>query len=246
LRQPGSRSIWLPSKPLARAPNGSARSARTCGPRGALLSGATVSPLGAPQDGGNMDDARFDALTRAASARRSAIAGGLAAVAALLGLVPEAGAHNALRRCRTLHNSAQRKACRHRARIHNRRHRCTSRPPRRICADLRRCSGVAANDCGRLINCGCPTGLTCMANGGCAPTCPGVGEPGCPEGCRCVGPEVGNGYRCLPGGVRCEAFPLVCENTAACPPGSFCQLDACYGPSGGRQNRCMPLCPAHA
>lgn len=185
-----------------------------------------------------MDDERFDALARAVSTRRAAFAGGFGALAALFSIVPEADAHNALKRCRGLANLAKRRACRRRARIHNRKHRCKSRPARRICADLRRCSGVAVNDCGRLINCGCPGGQSCLANGSCASNCELSGPLGCPEDCVCFGPEVDNGKRCIPIPLPCDQIPQVCTSTVDCPLGTFCLVGPCDD-----ENRCVPLCP---
>lgn len=185
-----------------------------------------------------MDDAMFDALTRAVSSRRTALIGGLGAIAALVGLTPATDAHDALRRCRTVRDPTRRRACQRRARAHNRKHRCRSRPRHRICAELRRCSGVAANDCGRLINCSCPGGHICLANGSCATNCERTGPLDCPEGCICVGPEVGDGSHCVANTGICDQTPQACTSTVDCPPGTFCLVGPCDD-----LNRCVPLCP---
>lgn len=193
-----------------------------------------------------MDSDRFDALTRLLSSRRAALTGLVGVAATLVGLaaVADVSAHNPTAACRRLPTPAKRRACRRRARRHNRTHRCRPRPATEICARLGRCSGVAVNNCRKRINCTCPAGKRCLSNGSCAAIC-GPGFPDCTGDCGCSGPEVGGGFICRPATVsQCEQVPEVCTTTADCPLGSFCFSQACVGSGGALENRCFPHCAA--
>lgn len=195
-----------------------------------------------------MDDHRFDAFTRSLSSRRTALAGVLGSVVALLGLtLPEdTGAHNFVARCRKIKDGPRRRACLRRARAHNRKHQqtsCVPLAPATVCASLRRCSGTAADNCGRLINCTCPAGKDCSSNGSCLRTCVFGGANTCPTGCGCSR-DAENVDACAPFGVSCDAAPQVCTATAECPPGYRCASVGLCGPGGTLQLRCYPVCPS--
>ena len=182
-----------------------------------------------------MDDHRFDALARTLRSRRTAVAGVLGGLTALLGLaVPEeAVGHNALARCRRIPSGTRRQACLRRARAHNRT--CHPQPVAVTCAG--RC-GLWNNNCGLAVACQCPTGLTCLSNGGCGRVCdPDFGI--CPDGCVCAQPSTEGPTVCQPSGLTCEQIPQICSSTAECPLGWFCQTNSCFGPPN---NRCTPAC----
>lgn len=188
-----------------------------------------------------MDTKQFDALTRALSTRRTALAGLAGGLAALLGLAApdEVTAHNPAPACRKLKDRKRRRACLRRARAHNRTHQCRPLPPAVVCASVRRCDGVAVDNCGRLINCTCPLGKTCLPNGSCAQAC--VGDTPCSPGCLCSAESSVEGVRpCISTPQPCEVIPQACTSTAECPVGRFCREVGC----DGLTKRCVSLCPA--
>jgi hypothetical protein len=180
-------------------------------------------------------DSRFDALTRTASTRRFALAGLFGGVTSLLGLPgpKQANAHDLAPRCRKLKDAKRRRACLRRARAHARTHRCKRQPPATVCASVRRCDGLAVDNCGKLVNCTCPVGKVCTDNGSCVQRC-----SGCPAGCFC-GTDVEGGIACFME-TQCAQIPQVCGSSATCLPGFRCIESGCG--SGSENKRCVPVC----
>jgi hypothetical protein len=156
---------------------------------------------------------------------------------------PEAGAHDVTARCRKLTDPARRRACLRRARAHKRnKHACEPKRPSVICGKLGRCSGVAVNNCGKLINCTCPKGKTCLGNGSCARSCP-PGPNTCPASCICIF-DVGAPFisgTCMLPVSGCPDLQPLCASDEQCPPNRFCLITTC-GPNNTAQGRCAPLC----
>jgi hypothetical protein len=89
-------------------------------------------------------------------------------------------------------------------------------------------------------DCCCPPGLACLPNGSCATVC--TSDEQCGSTCECTDPLVsteGPQYCRIPSDGNCEDIPLVCANTAGCPPNFACIVTFC-GPT--TSNRCVPLC----
>ena len=137
-----------------------------------------------------MEHNQFDALTRALSSRRAALAGGVGGLATLIGLpgAEEAAAHDATRACRRLNDRARRRACLRRARAHNRTHQCRPLPPAVVCASVARCDGVRS---------------TTAANSSTAPAQPV--RPVCPTG---AAPSSVTPMRFVRTAVCVPAFPV--------------------------------------
>jgi hypothetical protein len=132
-----------------------------------------------------MDSARFDALTRVLSSRRTAMIGALGGLAALLSLPgSDADAHNPVPACNKIKNSARRRACLRRARQHNRSHICRPQPPSVTCAN--RCGPILDN-CRKQVNCTCPANQPCDLGSG-----------------TCI---------CLTDGQNCTSAPQCCQET---------------------------------
>jgi hypothetical protein len=95
------------------------------------------------------------------------------------------------------------------------------------------CPGIEPGTAQCARNEDCPSGRTCI-NGGCFAACPTLGarcDTGTPcPGCFCDPPTEG-------GGQFCGDFNFVigtCQNSAGCPPGSFCIAE---------EGRCARPCP---
>jgi hypothetical protein len=89
-------------------------------------------------------------------------------------------------------------------------------------------------------DCCCPPGLACLPNGSCATVC--TSDAQCGSTCECSDPLVsteGPEYCRVPSDGNCDDIPLVCANTAGCPPNFACIVTFC-GPT--TSNRCIPLC----
>jgi hypothetical protein len=188
-----------------------------------------------------MDDTRFDALTRMLSTRRTALAGLLGGLAALLGLATpaETVAHNLVPLCKKVKDPKRRRACLRRARAHNRKqHSCKPKPKAVTCKN--RC-GQTLNNCNEKVGCTCPPGKRCLANKGCIRTCQSPPTSSCPAGCTCGIAFAENPalYGCFPSGITCAQMTPSCDTNADCPRGFFCGVTSCLGPI----NRCIPNCP---
>ncbi len=190
-----------------------------------------------------MDDAQFDALTRALHSRRTAVVGLLGGLTAMLGLDGgDATAHNPAPACRNIADARRRARCRRRARAHHRhRHSCTPQPAAVTCRN--RCGGTR-NNCKQAVACTCPAETTCLPNQGCSRAC--AAPPfACPAGCACFDGVLlveTSSFQCVPLGIsECEQVPQVCTSTAECPFGQFCGTTAC-SPGGDDEGRCIPVC----
>jgi hypothetical protein len=191
-----------------------------------------------------MRDSRFDDLARNLTSRRAALGRLLGGVTAMLGLPTpeEASAHVLAPRCRKLKDAKRRRACLRRARVHARTHRCKPKPPATVCATVRRCDGLAVDNCGKLVNCTCPVGRVCTDNGSCARSCPGLGSGTCPIDCFCTA-DMESRNSCFSQAVAsCEQSPQVCASSADCPVGSRCVATICG--LGIEGQRCFALCPS--
>lgn len=189
-----------------------------------------------------MDSDQFDALIRKLSTRRTALAGGIAGLAAILGLTRSeaASAHDPAAACRKLADPVKRRRCLNRARAHHRKqHSCQPQPVAVTCAGQ---CGTKLNNCRKPVTCTCSSGKACLPNGTCSRPCHPIQLP-CPGNCFCARGPVENEDpgQCIPDGGLCEQSPLVCTSTAECPVGHYCSPRICTGPSG-LESRCVPIC----
>jgi len=187
----------------------------------------------------DVDDTRFDALSRSLSSRRTALGGLIGGVAALLRFADpeEVAAHNPLAACEKLPNPERRRACRRRARAHLRRRHCQAESP------LITCRGGCKprhNRCGKLLTCNCSFPKICLNNGSCARNCEFAPDV-CPTNCLCAGPSVEGRAHCAADPLTCgTTLTQACTSTLECPQVQFCLTNSgCGGPN---PNRCAPLC----
>ncbi len=187
-----------------------------------------------------MDGHQFDTLARTLGSRRLVL-GGLfgGSLGALLELVTpnEASARNRVPFCKTLADPEQRRLCLKRARAHNRR--CHSRAARLKTCDQR--CGPVRNGCGKLIECTCPAGETCLSNGSCAQVCLFNSDCSNAQNCTCT-QSAGADKFCLADINECVLSLQECERPTDCPVGHACRSVFCGSDVQNFVHGCVPIC----
>jgi hypothetical protein len=103
-----------------------------------------------------------------------------------------------------------------------------------------RCDSVSdPRSCSQPIDCSCPRGNECLANGTCGQICENTGDClGQGSDCfNCAASAEGTKH-CSLGGY-CSEKP--CTSTADCSDGKHCAVTSC-GPQGSSKTLCIPLC----
>lgn len=189
-----------------------------------------------------MDGHQFDTLARTLGSRRLVL-GGLfgGSLGALLGLgTPEdAAARNRVPFCKTLADPEQQRRCLKRARAHLRR--CHSLAARRRACDQK--CGAVRNGCGKLIECTCPAGQTCLDNGSCAKPCLLNEECASAQDCTCTGIPSTDDRLCLTDINECDETLQECQRPTDCPVGQTCRVEFCFIDEEQRFIQgCVPIC----
>lgn len=197
-----------------------------------------------------MDAVRFDALARALSSRRVALAGLLVSTLGLLGRhgIGDILAHDPSRKCKKK-SGDQKKKCLKKAKKHKAQHAReappapTEAPPAPTCSDGIKNGSETGVDCGGTCQ-RCATGQGCTSPNDCASAfCSGGSCQTCtmdPCGsdvngaCICRGTDPPTANVCVTNSGRIAD----CGSGGAesCPPGEFCinnvGIRACYKPCG--------------